>query len=92
MCSFNSMCEYVLPGYAQVTDDVDAVRERLRREIEEKMKGDLSDEAMKKAREEAEAQARRDLEAIAKDSSQTGGQGVMHTAQVWWGWAVTASV
>ncbi|GFH23801.1 protein KHP1 [Haematococcus lacustris] len=46
-------------------------RERLRTEIEAKMKSDLSEEAMAAARSEAEAQARRELEAIMADSSQT---------------------
>lgn len=36
---------------AQVEDDVDAIRERLRKEIEAKMKQDLGDEAMRQARE-----------------------------------------
>lgn len=36
-------------------DDVDAVRERLRKEIEARMKQDLSEEAMKAAREVGQA-------------------------------------
>ncbi|KAL6752731.1 kinesin-like protein FLA10 [Haematococcus lacustris] len=55
----------------EVEDDVAAIKERLRTEIEAKMKSDLSEEAMAAARSEAEAQARRELEAIMADSSQT---------------------
>jgi len=61
----------VVERVVEVEDDVDAVRERLRREIEAKMKSDLSEEAIAAAREQAEAQARRELEAIMADSSQT---------------------
>lgn len=35
----------------EVENDVDAIREQLRKEMEEKMKQDLSSEAMQKARE-----------------------------------------
>ena len=41
----------VVERVVEVEDDVDAIRERLRKEIEAKMKQDMSSEALEKARE-----------------------------------------
>jgi hypothetical protein len=41
----------VVERVVEVEDDVDAIRERLRKEIEARMKQDLSEEAMAAARE-----------------------------------------
>jgi len=59
---------------APVEDDVDVVRERIRKELEAKMKASLSEENMAAAKEQAEAQAKAELEAIASDTTKTDGE------------------
>jgi len=61
----------VVERVVEVENDVEAIKEQLRKEMEAKMMEDLSTEAMARAKQDAEAHARAQLEAIAADSSQT---------------------
>ncbi|KAG2431845.1 hypothetical protein HXX76_009338 [Chlamydomonas incerta] len=58
----------------EVDPDIDAIKAKMRAELEAKMKADISTEALDKAREEAEAAAKKQLQAIIDDQSKTEAQ------------------
>ncbi|KAG1668483.1 hypothetical protein FOA52_005256 [Chlamydomonas sp. UWO 241] len=55
----------------EVGDDVEAVKAKMRKELEEKMKASLSEEALVEAKAQAEAEAKSSLEAIAADGTKS---------------------